>query len=285
MNEEKTKRLAKVAVVYASIVWGTTFFIVKDTVSRLDPLAMLTYRFAIAAVVSALIIKWRGHKLFEGFRGGATLGFFLWLAFITQSYGIRITSASSSGFITGLYVPLVPIMAIPLLRKWPTFSQGLAVVVSVIGLWVLTGGIHAVNLGDGLTVATAVAVAFQILFSEKYIRQNRDPLVLSFQQFLVVCVLSAIWIPIFHLPLAVGGERAALSIVYLAIFGSITCIAAQTFAQKHLEAVSVAIIFTLEPVFAAIFAWTLGGEPFEMKRALGGLIIVAAMLIAEIKFR
>ncbi len=247
----------------------------------MDPITLIAYRFAIASLVTAGIVKLRGKALFKDFKAGLVLGVLLWLIYLLQTNGLVITTASNSGFITGLYVPLVPVFGLLWFRRGPRLEEALAVTVAVAGLWVLTGGVRSANRGDLLTLGTAMIVAFHILFSEKFVRGNRDAFVLSFQQFFVVLVLATAQVLFFHLPLEASGTRTLGTIVYLALFATVSTFAAQTFAQKHVDAVPVALIFTLEPVFAALFAWTLGGEPFRARRAAGGLIIVVAMLIPQ----
>ncbi|MFH1017223.1 MAG: DMT family transporter [Pseudomonadota bacterium] len=273
--------LSILALIYAAVVWGSTFFLVKRTLQSVDPVTLIAYRFAIASLVTAGIVKLRGKALFKDFKAGLVLGVLLWLIFLTQTSGLVIITASNSGFITGLYVPLVPVFGLLWFRRGPRVEETLAVTLAVAGLWVLTGGIQSANRGDLLTLGTAMVVALHILFSEKYVRGDRDPFVLSFQQFFVVFVLSAAQVILFGLPLEASGPTTGWTIVYLALFATISTFAAQTIAQKHVDAVPVALIFTLEPVFAALFAWTLGGELFRTHGAVGGSMILVAMLVPQ----
>jgi drug/metabolite transporter (DMT)-like permease len=274
--------LSRVGLIYAALIWGTTFFLVKGILTTTDPVTLVAVRFWVASAVMAVVLKVFKKDLWKGFSKGVWLGVFLWLAFVFQTAGLKITTASNSGFITALYVPLVPFLGWILFRTRPDLRHWISVGLSTVGLWILTGGLQGLNLGDLLTLATAGAVALHIVFSEKFVRRDLDPLTLSFQQFLIVALLSTTHALLFGHTWPEWSANFGWQIGYLALFGSITTIAVQTVAQKYLEAVDVAIILTLEPVFAAIFAWTIGGEPWTVYGAVGGAVIVSAMLLSEV---
>jgi drug/metabolite transporter (DMT)-like permease len=277
------RALSRAGLVYASLIWGSTFYLVKNLVREVPPSIFITYRFLLAALLCLPVLLIRKSNWIRGFPQGAVVGMFLWLGFAFQTYGLVYTTASNSGFITGLYVPLVSVFSVLFFRKAPTAYQWIAVVLSFVGLWLLTGGLKDLNRGDVLTLGTAVAIAFHILFSETYIRNQSDPITLAFHQFLVVGLLSLLFATAVGSPIVSISSKAWGQVFYMALFATVAAFLIQNYSQRHLDAVSVALIFTLEPVFAAIFSWTIGGETLVPSRALGGGLIVIAMIVSELR--
>ncbi|MFH2054599.1 MAG: DMT family transporter, partial [bacterium] len=142
----------------------------------------------------------------------------------------------------------------------------------------LTGGIVNANLGDLLTLITAAACAGHIFVADRFIRGKLDPYVLSMQQFATVGILSLLAALLLGAPLLPTRVDTVGTIVFLALFPTLSAFVIQLVAQRHTAAVRVSLIFALEPVFAALVAWTFGGEQFVWTRAGGGLLVVLAFL-------
>jgi len=267
-------------LIYCAIIWGSTFFIMKDALNSINPFALVAYRFIFAALLLGIIAIYLKKPLFKNFRQGASLGVLLTILYLSQVIGLQFTTASNSGFITGLFIIFVPLFGLLLFHNTPTKKRIVAIVLSIIGLWLLTGGMTQMNLGDVLTLAAAVTYGLHILFTGKFVKKI-DAYTLTFQQFLVVGVLALVLAIIFNQPLTVAPSVQG-AVIFLILFPTLLAYLIQTVAQKHASAVKVALIFALEPVSAAIFAWTLGGELFIPIHALGGLLIVAGIVISEL---
>jgi len=272
--------LANVGLFYSAAIWGSTFFIVKQSLLSIDPVILVSYRFLIAAIILAGYLIYRGKALFAHLKEGLILGFFIWLLYIAQTIGLGITTAANSGLITGLFVAFVPIFSLLIFKKMPTLTGIIATVVSLTGLWVLTGGLQRVNAGDILTLLSAMAYAVHILFADKYIKSGIDPYVLNFQQFLFVGVASLITGLIFKLPFSVTQTDVIWVVLFLAVFPTLSAFVIQLAAQKITAPVRVSLILAFEPVFAVLFAWTLGKEQFESAKAIGGFLIFLALVIS-----
>ena len=158
--------------------------------------------------------------------------------------------------------------------------EWIASAISITGLWILTGGLRDVNFGDIITLLSAVTYALHVLYSDKYMKAGVDPFTISCQQFLLVGVFSLTAAALFDLPFAVGSAYAWWVILFLALFPSLSAFVIQMIAQKYTSPLKVSLIFALEPVFAAMFAWTLGGEKVVAHRALGGLLIFVALVVS-----
>lgn len=269
-----------VGLVYCAAVWGATFYLVKDALATVDPVTMVAYRFLIAAALLAPWV-WRELRDWQALRHGALLGGFLGASYLTQTVGLKYTTAANSGFITGLFVVFVPLILWDILRRAPAPRQWCAVVIAVAGLWLLTGGLREFTVGDGLTVLTAMAYAAQVVAVDR-VASRTDPLTLAFHQFWVVGMGSLAISLVGGYPLGISTTAGVSVVVFLALVPTLSAFVIQLVAQRHIPAFTVTLIFLLEPVFAAGFAWTLGGEQVTAARFAGGALIVAAMLLGEV---
>ena len=280
---KRSKELfAQAGLLYSAAIWGSTFFLVKDALNSISPFPLLAARFLLAAALMLIVLKLMKKPPFSDLGKGLVIGVILFVVYLPQTIGLKFTTASNSGFITGLFIIFVPLMGWVLFRRVPERNKVLSVVLALAGLWVLTGGPGKINLGDMLTLITAFAYSLHILYAGRYMAEGADPYVITFQQFLIVGILSLTG----SLMEGNGGElisgKVSGIIVFLAIFPTLLAFLVQMISQKFTSPLKVAIIFSLEPVFAALFAWNMGGEKFSAHRGLGGMIIVAAIMVSEI---
>ncbi|HOW89081.1 MAG TPA: DMT family transporter [Elusimicrobiales bacterium] len=275
------KRLADIGLVYCAAVWGSTFFAVKGALASVDPVALVALRFLGAALLM-LPLAARRAKLYHRLKEGFVLAVIHAALYLAQTVGLVYTSASNSGFITGLFIIFIPVLLFLLRGERPSPAQGVSAVLAMLGLWLLTGGIGGFNRGDMLTLAAAAAYAAHVVYTDKYSKAGADPVMLAFHQFWIIAVIAFALAWASGRPLAVSGAGTWRVLAFLAVFPTFTAFYVQVAAQKESVPFRVGLIFTLEPVFAAIFAWTLGGETFVPVKAVGGSLIVAGMLVSEL---
>jgi drug/metabolite transporter (DMT)-like permease len=273
--------LATLGLTGVTAVWGSTFFLIKDVLEHMPVLDFLGVRFAIAAVVM-VIAFWRHLRRLDAraWRRGALLGLVYGVAQILQTAGLATTDASVSGFITGMYVVLTPLLGALLLRQRTSAATWLAVVLATAGLAVLSLKGLAVGTGEALTLASAAVYALHILGLGAWSTQ-RDAVGLSTVQMIViavVCLGSASTDGVTLPP--TGG--AWVAVVYMALVAGAGALLVQTWAQSHLTATRAAIVMTTEPVFAALFAVLFGGEVLGIRVVFGGALVLAAMYIVEL---
>lgn len=280
MPAARHPRLAQVGLLYAAAIWGSTFVLVKDSLAHIHPVTLVGYRFLLAALPLGLWLAWKRQALWVGGRYGLGLGVLLWLLYGPQTIGLGYTSASNSAFITGLFVAFVPLLGWLVWRQPPRRADWGIVALALLGLWLLTGGLQAANPGDLLTLLTAAAYAAHILAADHALRRGHDPLTLNFQQFLAVGSISIALAAIFDLPLEVRGPNTWGVVLFLAFLPTLSAFGIQLWAQRHVPPLRVSLMFALEPVFAALFAWSFGGETLTLAGALGGGLIVLAALAA-----
>jgi drug/metabolite transporter (DMT)-like permease len=273
--------LAVLGLLGVTAAWGSTFFLLKDVVDRVPVADFLAVRFLVAAVAVWLLFPRAVARLSPAERWqGVALGVVYGLGQLLQTTGLQTTSASVSGFITGMYVVFTPLLGALLLRArlgWPVWA---AVALATAGLAALSLQGLAVGGGEALTLAGAAMYALHILGLGAWSR-SRNALGLTVVQLATitaVCGAGALPGGVV-LPASVGDWSALL---YMALVAGALALVVQTWAQAHLAPTRAAIIMTMEPVWAAGFAVALGGERLGARVLLGGGLVVAAMYLVEL---
>lgn len=273
--------LGVATLVAITLVWGTTFVVVKESLATISPPLLLALRFSIAAACFAWV-RFDRRALVPAL----WLGLFAFAGFATQTLGLTITTASRSAFITGFAVVLTPAVASVWFQQRIAPRVVAAALVALAGLALLTlrGGEGGINAGDLWTLLTALAYALYIVYLGQ-VAGKASGMALAGLQHLPMAVLAWLWaIPdLGTLPRVPG--TTYLAIVYLAVVATALVAVAQTYAQRVVPAPLAAIIFVLEPVFASVFAYVLVGEMLGPFGWLGGGLVVLAMLIAELRVR
>ena len=274
---------ARAALLFATLIWGTSFTIVQRAIADLPVFHLLTFRFVLSLLLLLPLARgvvWRR----ETFRQGTILGLLLFSGFTLQSYGLLGTTPSRSAFLTGLSVVIVPFLGKLLGRK---IAPGPAVgsIVAAVGLWTLfrpsAGDAGAFTWGDGLTLISAVVFAVYVLAVETAVA--KEPVRgLAVVQFGLIAFLSAPSLAIEPPTAAEFTPYALFAIVVMGVLATAVAFLCQLYAQQHLSAVEAGVIFTLEPVFAAGFSVLLGVEVLSRQLVLGGALVVAAMLVTEL---
>ena len=280
-ESRRTTLLATSALLAMTACWGSTFFLIHDLLDRVPTLDFLAVRFAIASAALLLVAPRAVARLSPQVRRQAVvLGLLYGVAQILQTAGLAQTSASVSGFITGMYVVCTPLFAALLLRTRITAMTWAAVALATLGLGVLTLDGFSVGYGEAITLVAALLYALHIVGLGAW-STARDALGMSILQIIVIAVvcLAATAPDGVVLP---DNTRDWLSIAYMALFAGAAAMLGQTWAQAHLAPTRTAIIMSMEPVFAAFFAVVLGGEQATLRTVIGGLMVLAAMLVVEL---
>jgi drug/metabolite transporter (DMT)-like permease len=279
------RRPAAIALLLvATAFWGVTFAVVKEAVARVDVFVFLTQRFAASFLVLAAIAVWRrGAPEAAALRRGAWMGVFLFLAFATQTAALRLASASSVGFLTGLGIVLVPLLAALLFRQRVGASLWAAVALAVCGLFLLTaaGRWAPPGAGDALALACALAVALQMLLTDRYAPGN-DVVWLTTAQIGVVALGSWAVAAAAGRPVWVWHPFLLKPLLFLVLCATVFGFLVQTAAQRVLSPTHAALVVCLEPVFAAAWAHHALGERLGAAGWAGAALILAGMVTAEL---
>lgn len=281
MDHSARSRLATILLVSLTAVWGSTFFLIRDLVVHVPPIDFLAVRFAIAAVIM-LALFWRPVRALTARQVlvGVGLGALYGLAQIAQTVGLATTPASVSGFITGTYVVLTPLLTALLLRERVAGSTWLAVGLATAGLALLSLRGLSVGPGEAVTLVSALLYALHIVGLGRY-SASEVAVGLSVVQMVVIAVLCGIGaVPDGIVLPQTAGQWG--TVLYMVLFASILALWAQTWAQAHLPATRAAIVMTMEPVFAAFFAVVFGGESPTWRMVAGGALVLTAMYAVEL---
>ena len=288
-QEEQHRRvLATALLVAATVAWGATFVVVKDAIGHVGVESFLAWRFLIAG---ALLVAARPRTLTRlnasGWARGGVLGLALAAGYALQTFGLREVSAAVSGFLTGLQVVFVPLIAWVILRQRPRRSAWLATALATAGLAVISLGSLAGAAGAGggssasgelLTLGSSAMFAFQIVGLGRWSNSD-DAYGLATVQLLTVGVVSVLA----TLPRGPGlpvGASTWGAIVVTAVAATALAFVIQSWAQAQLSATHVAVLLTLEPVFAALTAWV-AGEALGWLALAGGSLVIAGMLVVQ----
>ena len=261
--------------------WGSTFFLLKGVVERVPVSDFLAVRFLLAAAAVWLIAPRSVSRLTSAERrSGIVLGVVYGLAQLLQTVGLQTTSASVSGFVTGMYVVFTPLLGALLLRARIGPVVWVAVALSTAGLGVLSLQGFAIGGGEALTLASALLYGAHIVGLGVW-SSARSAIGLTVVQLLTITVVcGAAAAPGGIVLPQTGGDWSAL--IYMALVAGALALVVQTWAQAHLAATRAAIIMTMEPVWAGFFAVLFGGERLGLRVVLGGGLVLAAMYLVEL---
>jgi drug/metabolite transporter (DMT)-like permease len=283
MSETALRRLAELSLIGIASVWGLTFVMVQDAIALLPTMAFLAYRFIPAALIVAVIFHRQLRALpADGRRAGLVMGVFLTGGYIFQTLGLEETSASNTGFITGLFVVLTPILGAVFLRQRIPVIAWLAAGVSMLGLWLLSGAGGEFNLrGDGLVFLCAISLAAHILATARAVARFDVGALLAVQLGVVgfTCLAIAAVAGQLEPP---EGATVWSALIVTSLVASALGFFVQSFAQQHAPPARTALILASEPAFAGLFGWLLNDERLTATGWLGAALIMAAILTIEV---
>lgn len=275
-------RWADLSLLLVTLVWGSTFVIVKRAIEDLPPFPFLAIRFALA-FISLLPFLWveRQHISRTTLLKGTAVGIFLFSGYAWQTVGLQYTTASNAGFITGLSIVIVPTLVTITTRRLPRPSLLLGILSALVGLALLSLGDQLqLNKGDIMVLACAVSFALHIFFVGRYAPQT-NATVLASVQILTVSILSSLFSLLLPQPPMHFTSAAWLALLVTAIPATSLAFFAQTKMQQFTTSTHTALIFSMEPVFSAITAFLVAGEVFTLKGLIGAGLVLGGMLIAE----
>jgi drug/metabolite transporter (DMT)-like permease len=277
----RTRLTSLLVLVAVTAVWGVTFVQVKDAVAVYPLFAFLAVRFAIACATLAPVAAARVGSLGRQGAGAATLaGTLLGTGFALQTAGLERTSVSSTGFVTGMYVPLTPLLALALFRVRVGLAAWCGVALATVGLALLAGVHGGSSLGELLVLAAAAVYALQIVLLERW-APSYDALAFTLVEVAAACLgLLVVALAAGHLPLP-HGLTVWGALLVTGVVASALAFLAQTWAQRRTTATQTALAFSLEPVWTAFFGFALAGDRLGAVAWSGCLVIMAGIVLAE----
>ncbi len=284
-SESRRQYLAEFILITVTVFWGSTFPLVKDAIREIPVMAFLWIRFALAALI---LFLWAGPAQIaglgkKGWYRGAGLGVLLFSSYAFQTFGLALTSSANAAFVTGLNVVWVPLLAGPLLGKPAAPGARVGVICALCGLFMLTyQEPWRLNPGDALVMVCSIFVALHILGLDVW-THGFDGRALAFVQIGTMAVLALAGSALFE-PLTWPRSwtpKLFWTLIICSVFATVYAFWAMTVFQKMTTPTRAALIYTLEPVFGALFAVLYAGENLAIIGWFGGVLIVLGMVVAE----
>ena len=280
------QRAADAALVWNTVIWGSTFVLVKAALAGISPVLFLALRFSLAT--AALLALFRGARKgpwsWRSVGAGALTGTFLFSGYLFQTLGLQYTSAPKSAFITGLMSVMVPLLAMAVYRSRPRVSEVAGIIVATVGMGLMTleGSVGSISRGDLLTFFCAVGFAAHIVtlghFSE-YVSFE----VLSVSQIAAAAVWSLLLFPWMETPRVEWRPMVMCAILVTGLLATALAFTIQAWAQRFTSSTRTALIYLLEPVFAWLTSYFLMGEGLSGRAAAGAGLILSGVVLVEVK--
>lgn len=271
-----------------AVAWGITFLMVQDAIETVPVYAFLFWRFGIATILMAIIAyKYFNELNRQSIIYGIILGLFLFAGFATQTFGLSHTKSSIIAFLTGLNVIFVPFLAFVIFKQHVRKMVFIGSILAVVGLYMLTmSGKLTIGLGETLGLICAAFFALQIVFTDIYSKKVNVFMLVLFQ-FITVTILSLIFsLSLDNVTFNLDFNYIFLkAVIITSIFATVYAFLIQTYMQQFTTPTKTAIIFAMEPVSAGIFGYFVGNELLTSIQIYGAVLILFAVLLAEIKFK
>ena len=275
-------KLAPWALLAVAAAWGAAFVVMKPAIERQSVNSFLSTRFVVAVVVMILLRPSVLRKINkEMLLKGSLAGLFLGTGYIFQTLGLARTGAAITGFVTGLYVVLTPLIAAVFLKEKIKAFTWFCVVLATIGLALLSLRGWEVGIGEALVFVSAIAFAAHIVTLSKW-SLGFDAYALTIVQLSICALLTGV------ISIGQGYEKPTESgvwgvVIFTAVIATAVAFIVQTWSQAHMSSTKVAVILTMEVVFAALFAVAFGGESLTLQVSIGGAMVLLAMYLIVTK--
>lgn len=278
------KALSALGLIVTTIIWGSAFVVMKNSVDIISPTYLLALRFTIASM-ALVAVFFKRLKLVNKTEilCGSLLGVFLFVSYLLQTYGVKYTTASKNAFITTLYVIIVPFLHWFFNKKRPSVNNIGAAVIAVFGLALISlEGDLSINIGDLLTLFCGLFFAFHIVFVDRY-TNHHDPVRLTVIQMVAAAILSWVLAPIMEgtQDFTVINGSMLIGLLYLGIFSTMICFLLQNVGQKHLSPNTTSIILSFEAVFGLVFSVIFLGEEVTPKLMAGCILLFSSVILSE----
>ena len=281
-SHDRKMKIAPWALLAVAASWGYAFVVMKDAIEKQSVNSFLFSRFAVAVIAMvALKPSVLSQLNREILRKGFIAGLFLGSGYIFQTLGLKLTGAAITGFITGLYVVATPVIAAIFLRHKISRITWLCVALATLGLALLSLHGWSVGFGEFLVLMSAIGFGAHIIALSQW-SNGLDSYTLTVVQ-LATCALLTGAISIGQGYEAPADATGWLVVFYTAILCTAIAFMIQTWSQAHMTPTKVAVILTMEVVFAAVFAVLFGGESLTLQAFVGGILVLIAMFAIVIK--
>ncbi len=284
--EERQRKLrANVLLIVVTLIWGSSFLIVQNTLTLIGPFTYLAMRFGFAVLALVLLFRKRlMHITYSELAAGSIIGLFLFATYAFQTVALQYSTTSKVGFISGMYVPLVAILAIPLLKQKPTMGGMLGIVLSTLGLiLVSTKNSLQITFGPGelLALACAFTSALHVISISKF-APKADAINLTVVQIAIVVLLSLVAMPITKEPFSMPLFAVWGSALFLGVVATAFCLVVMNWVQQFVSGTKAAMFYALELVWVSVFG-RFAGDNLSLLGWIGCASILSSMVVGELR--
>jgi drug/metabolite transporter (DMT)-like permease len=288
----KARSRAELALAGVTLIWGSTFVLVKSALADVSTYLFLALRFTLAAL--ALYLIYRRALKRQAVWPGIAAGCLLFSAYVCQTLGLELTTPSKSAFLTGLSIPMVPLLSSLVYRVRPRSSEIAGILIASFGMALMTmppgnsAMMPTISRGDFLSFLCAVIFALHIVVVSHYTQ------VMGFETVAVLQVVAAAVLGMGSVFLAgplhaetlrfYASTEVVAAVLITGLLGTALAFTTMAWAQKYTTATRSALIFSLEPVVAWFTSWVLTGETLPMRARAGAGLILAGILLVEVRF-
>jgi drug/metabolite transporter (DMT)-like permease len=274
----RDRRVADAALLMVTVLWATSFPLIKGSMGDISPILLTGFRFVVTALLMwPMLLGVRADR--RAWLDGALLGLLLFGSFATQVTGLRYTTAGNSAFVTATTTPMVPIMDYLLRRRRPSLPTVIGIVVALGGVWLLSGG--TISRGDWWTLACAVLYAIYMIRLDVVLGRSPYQVVL-YSQIVTAGLLALAASPLLETPHLVVSALSIRTLVLLSLGATAGALYLQNRFQSRTTPTRAALIFTAEPVFAAVFSYFMLGETLPLRGYFGAALIIGGILVSEL---
>lgn len=285
INAQRRRLRADLSLIFVTLIWGTAFVAQRTASEQIGPLTFNALRFALGAIVIGILIGPRNLCTIDRaeLRGGVLLGAILYIAATLQQIGVSETTAGKAGFITGLYIVIVPLLMAIVWRERVGLSVWIAAALALIGLFLLSvQSDFQVAQGDVWVLASALGWALHILFIAR-LSPRFDPLRLALYQYSACALFSLLPSLLLERASWINIDRAWVPIVYTGLLSIGVGYTLQVVAQRDTPPAHVAIILSMEALIAALSGWVLLNETLNAQQIAGCMLMLCGMLLAQVQ--
>ncbi len=272
-------------LVFITMIWGSTFLVVKNTVRVSGPFTYLAFAYGVGALTVALIFRKRlVHMTRAELRNGLIIGLFLFTGYALQTMGLQFTTVSKAGFITGLNVPLIPVFMFLLLRQKASRGAVAGIIISFVGLFLLSFNNRltpSIGIGELLIFGAAIAFALHVVCISRF-SPGADATNLVIMQIALTSILSFIAIPLTHQPVFVPAWSFWIAVVLMGTLDIAFTLLVMNRVQQFIGGTKAALIYALEPVWAALAGLLVAGDVLSVPAWIGCACILAGMIVGRL---
>lgn len=278
------KYIGEIGLFITAVIWGSGFVASAVSLEYYTPYQILAGRFLIGVILLSCFFYKKLRQIKKSvIIKGAVVGLFLYIAFALQTVGLQFTTPSKNAFLTAVNVVIVPFIAYFMYKRKVNRFEVIGAILAVTGVGVISLKLSGqINIGDLLTLLCAVAFAFHIFYTAKFV-EDEDPVLLTLIQMITATVLG-FTVVLFRGEVNVSFEKEGIhSLLYLGVFSTTIAFLLQTVAQKYTTETNAAIILSTEAFWGMVFSVIILDEILTMKMALGAALILMAIIISETK--